>query len=43
MEPISPHEEDKHEEYDEHRSATASNDRDPEEVYEGRPRNLHAI
>ncbi|MDK9354856.1 hypothetical protein QQF54_01685 [Lelliottia sp. V106_10] len=42
MEPIYPHD-DEHEEYDEHCSAAINNDCDPEEAYEGRPRNLHAI
>jgi hypothetical protein len=44
MEPIYPHDEDaEHEEYDEHYSNAVNNDSDPEEAYEGRPRNLHAI
>ncbi|EDH5631391.1 hypothetical protein CB172_13215 [Salmonella enterica subsp. enterica serovar Claibornei] len=44
MEPFYPHDDAEDEELDEHDSATTVNSsRDPEEAYEGRPRNLHAI
>jgi hypothetical protein len=44
MEPFYPHDEDaEDEEPDEHGSTTVNSSSDPEEAYEGRPRNLHAI
>ncbi len=44
MEPFYPHDEDaEDEELDEHGGNTVNSSGEPEEAYEGRPRNLHAI
>jgi hypothetical protein len=43
MEPFYPYDDTEDEELDEHGGNTVNSSRDPEEAYEGRPRNLHAI
>ena len=43
MEPFYPHDDTEDEELDGHGGGTVNNSSDPEEAYEGRPRNLHAI
>lgn len=43
MEPFYPHDDTEDEEPDGHGGGTVNNSSDPEEAYEGRPRNLHAI